>query len=518
MFKKYIFFIFLVSLIFFKSFNLMAAGFFAYVPTKDNQISVIDIAEGKFNKIQLPTDVKNINDVHISPDGKKLFIIFVIGDRAKNNGSICQFDFANNSASMSQPILGKGARSPALTPDGKTIFVLNTLDNTYSKVDTNDVSKVETKNISTSPNSAVISPDGNFLYIAHRFNNDLRKINILTGAEERVEKTHNTNINKLLSEGMAITPDGQKLIIAHRENTGMNQRGGLSFVNTSDLSIDKFVRFDQDGGLLGVTISSDGKTIYSTAANTPNIYSLGINETNFTKFENLTSDKNAIGLEVTPDGKNLVYGVTFDNYIKIYRLDTDFLNDPNGIVNLPMAEPLTSGNFITPIAITSPLTASGKVEVPFEYLLKASSYSPIIELLAEKLPPGLSFDLNTHKITGTPTQDGNFKIQLKAKNKFVQIEETLNLNIAKKDEVVPPNPPANPTPPNNPTPPEQPPSSNNNSQTDLQNADGSKDITGSGGCGLNHEFNSIGLSKLLLYLFSLISLFGKRIYILVKNQ
>ena len=81
--------------------------------------------------------------------------------------------------------------------------------------------------------------------------------------------------------------------------------------------------------------------------------------------------------------------------------------------------------------ITSPLTASGTVGLPFTYFLTASS-STATTFSVGALPAGLSFSTTTNSITGTPSTSGTFSVSLNAVNQCIGgIDiETLVITIA----------------------------------------------------------------------------------------
>ncbi len=86
--------------------------------------------------------------------------------------------------------------------------------------------------------------------------------------------------------------------------------------------------------------------------------------------------------------------------------------------------------------ITSSLTANGKVGNEFTYTITASSSKAVtFSVATSSLPAGLSFSGNT--ISGTPTEQGTFEIEISATNECGTDTETLVIKINPADVVHP---------------------------------------------------------------------------------
>lgn len=81
-----------------------------------------------------------------------------------------------------------------------------------------------------------------------------------------------------------------------------------------------------------------------------------------------------------------------------------------------------------PPLITSALSASGRVGVPFTYSITASNSPTAFN--ATGLPPGLSVDTSTGTISGIPTASGAFGVTIAAANTGGRDSRTLSLTVA----------------------------------------------------------------------------------------
>ena len=90
----------------------------------------------------------------------------------------------------------------------------------------------------------------------------------------------------------------------------------------------------------------------------------------------------------------------------------------------------------TSLAITSSYSSSGRTGQPFEFQVITSGGTAATRIAATNLPPGLTIDDMTGIISGTPTADGSFSVQLTATDGDKSTSETLQLTFI-SDPAVP---------------------------------------------------------------------------------
>jgi PKD repeat protein len=130
------------------------------------------------------------------------------------------------------------------------------------------------------------------------------------------------------------------------------------------------------------------------------------------------------------DAADVTSAVTFSATAgTTYHIAVDAYSGGYGAVRLNW-----SGLVALPPVITSPLTATATVNTNFSYSIAAKNSPHSFNALG--LPLGLSVNLNTGTISGTPTSTGVFDVDIAAANNFGRDSRTLRLTVVPQAPVI----------------------------------------------------------------------------------
>ena len=76
--------------------------------------------------------------------------------------------------------MGTDASNLAITPDGSTVYVVNTGDNTVTPVDTATDTAGTPISVGSNPDAIAITPDGSTAYVANELDDTVTPIDIAT--------------------------------------------------------------------------------------------------------------------------------------------------------------------------------------------------------------------------------------------------------------------------------------------------------------------------------------------------
>jgi YVTN family beta-propeller protein len=187
-----------------------------------------------------------------TPDGTTLFVTCATGDR------VLMVDTSKrsvaNSVDMPAPPTGL-----AVSADGKTLFV--TCAGSQSRICVVDVLKARVTDTLPAGHTAmgpVLSPDGKFLFVCNRFEDDISVINLATRKEVRRIPVQREPV------AAAITPDGKWLLVANHLHNGRADADIVAaVVSVIDPVLGKVVKElklpNGSGSLNDIRVSPDGK-------------------------------------------------------------------------------------------------------------------------------------------------------------------------------------------------------------------------------------------------------------------
>jgi len=142
--------------------------------------------------------------------------------------------------------VGSGACSPIFSKDKQKIYVCNRFAGTISEIDLKGQKVIRNVKVLREPATAVLSKDGNYLFVANFLPNQRADVDIVASCVSVIETNNFTKIKDIrLANGsnalqdMCITPDGKYIYVTHNLGrftvpTSQLQQG---WMNTSAFSI-----------------------------------------------------------------------------------------------------------------------------------------------------------------------------------------------------------------------------------------------------------------------------------------
>lgn len=229
----------------------------------------------------IPSSFAGTYDLALSPDGKTLF--------ALNSGisavvsTISLFDTATRQFTGSMG----GFNAPdamAILPDGKTAYVANygfydyktvnvsKVDSTLSLVNLENGKVVKKITVQRGPDSLVLSADATTLYCANVYDNSVSVIDTATNAV-KVTVTDKTILGPFT---MALTPDGKSLYITNYGNPLYPDRIDNNTVTVIDTATNTVTKAIPGVGSApaGIAITPNGRYAYVTSYKSPGTVSV----------------------------------------------------------------------------------------------------------------------------------------------------------------------------------------------------------------------------------------------------
>ncbi len=244
------------------------------------EILVVDVAANKVKaKIAVPAEPTGlVFDRHSG----RLYVTC-----AAPQSTVCAIDVAAGKIVASLPA-GHTAIAPAVSPDGKRLYVCNRFNNNVSVFDLASGKEAAQVAAVREPYATAISPCGKTLFVANHLPNDPADSYDVACRITVVDTTNNkTSTIRLLNgssgiRGMALAPDGKRLYVTHilaryQMPTTQLERG---WMNTNALSvidaeqkklINTILLDDVDLGAAvpwGVACTADGQTVCVSHAGT----------------------------------------------------------------------------------------------------------------------------------------------------------------------------------------------------------------------------------------------------------
>ncbi|MHC4400953.1 MAG: YncE family protein, partial [Planctomycetota bacterium] len=221
----------------------------------------------------------------LTPDGTKLIVAC-----AAPKSTVAVLDAASGEVVASIPA-GHTAMSPAVSPDGKRLYVCNRFDNDVSVIDLEAGKEVARVAAVREPIAAAVAPNGREVLVANHlpstrtdraFEGEVAPVVTVIDA-----RTHETTAIELHHganglRGLAISPDGRRALVTHllsnfeeipfRVDTGWINVNVVSIIDTRKRKVLSTIGLDEmdlgSGNPYGVAYSADGESVCVSLAGT----------------------------------------------------------------------------------------------------------------------------------------------------------------------------------------------------------------------------------------------------------
>jgi len=180
------------------------------------QLAIVDLPEARvIRKIRMPAEPTGLA---LRGDGRRVYVAC-----AAAASSVLEMDAASGEI-LASYAAGHTATAPALSPDGKRLYVCNRFDHNVSVIDLEHGKELARVPAVREPVAAAVSPDGGELWVANflqagradRFG-VLAAAAVVTVVDTRTFQTAQVQLitGSTSVRGIALTPDGKYALLAH---------------------------------------------------------------------------------------------------------------------------------------------------------------------------------------------------------------------------------------------------------------------------------------------------------------
>jgi len=206
-----------------------------------------------------------------------------VSNRSENTLSV--IDVSSGTLLQTVPT-GGGPQGLALSPDGRFLYIAQSLDSSVLVLSASDFSVQKSIATAGAPTDIAVSPDGELLYVTCRDHIEI----IRTGDD---------SIRELISDvrepaGLALAPDGRKLFV-----TSASQ-GTLTVINTGDLTLCDVIDLGSGFEPSGVRVAPGGDLLYVMGFSSTKILALDTRDLSMKDTIDLGLESS--GMAFSPDG------------------------------------------------------------------------------------------------------------------------------------------------------------------------------------------------------------------------
>jgi YVTN family beta-propeller protein len=291
-----------------------------------NTVSVIDTATNMVTAtISLPVGSVPVG-LATSPDGRKIYVI------NPGNSTVSVIATATNAVTATIPLSPRQFRSPrrgcnsrrqqdlccdrglpphvissatdtviatilvggqpqgvAVTPDGRTVYVANTVDGNYvSAIDTATNTVTATISVGPTSESIAVSPDGGTVYVTKPGDGT---VSVIATATNTVIATIRVVGRPF---GVAVTPDGNTVYVAS------SYVSAVSAIATATNMVTTTIPFPLGSNPFGVAVTSDGSTVYVTNPGSATVSVIATATNAVIATIPLPADSEPVGIAIQP--------------------------------------------------------------------------------------------------------------------------------------------------------------------------------------------------------------------------
>ena len=244
------------------------------------QVAWVELPAGRVtHRVDMPGEPTG---VVLTPDGTKLVVTC-----AAPKSTVVLLD-AVSSKRLAAFSAGHTAMGPAISPDGKRLYVCNRFNDNVSVIDLAAGREVARVNAVREPVAAAVTPDGKMVLVANHLPNEssnayplaavVTAIDTRTNEATRIALPHGSHSLR----GLCVSPDGKHAYVTHllsnfelipmRLDSGWMSSNVISVIDTQQKKVAKTVALDESqqgaGNPWGVACTGDGKSICVAQAGT----------------------------------------------------------------------------------------------------------------------------------------------------------------------------------------------------------------------------------------------------------
>lgn len=246
-----------------------------------NRVLRFDTAQGKVvDTINTPAPPSGLT---LSADDSTLYVTC-----ASPESKVCIIDTAKEKIIAAIPA-GHTARSPVLSPDGRTLCVCNQFNNDISVIDLATRRELRRISVQREPMSADFTRDGKYLLVANHLSitpSDQQFVNavvsVIDVAAGRVVKELQLPPGSEMLKDIKVSPDGRYAVVTHifcnydlpttRVELGLINANALTIIDLSNIEILSTVLLDEPergaANPWGITWSADSRILAVAHAGT----------------------------------------------------------------------------------------------------------------------------------------------------------------------------------------------------------------------------------------------------------